>query len=164
MSGPTLALRPVDDHWATDLPDEAATLQLGARLASVLEPGLRIYLKGNLGAGKTTLVRGILRALGYAGRVKSPTFTLLETYNLSSLYLYHFDLYRFNNPEEWAEAGFDEALGGQAVCIVEWPDKAGRALPPADVTIALEHAGDGRIAHLFAPTQRGRHCLEPLSP
>ena len=88
------------DERSVFLPDEAATLALGNRLAHVIEPGLYMALSGNLGTGKTTLTRGILRGLGYQGNVKSPTYTLVELYNLSKLHLYHFDLYRFNNPQE----------------------------------------------------------------
>jgi len=144
------------------LPDEAATLALGERLAAVLAPGLKIYLHGDLGAGKTTLVRGLLRMLGYRGRVKSPTFALVELYKLSSLNLYHFDFYRFDNPSEWVDAGFREAFDGSAICVVEWPEKAGGHLPAADLTIFLEHADAGRRVRLSADTERGKLCLERL--
>ena len=111
------------------LSDEVATHALGAALASVLQPGLIVTLEGDLGAGKTTLVRGLLRALGYANKVKSPTYTLVEVHVVSGLNLYHFDFYRFNQPEEYLEAGLDEYFqtsGPNAgVCLVEWPDKAG---------------------------------------
>jgi len=147
---------------SADLPDEAATLALGARLASVLRPGLKLYLSGDLGSGKTTLVRGVLRGLGYADRVKSPTFTLVEVYNVSSLYLYHFDFYRFNRAEEWWDAGFREPFGSNAVCLVEWPEKAGRLLPKPDLTIVLEHAPAGRRVRLASMTEQGRLCLEQI--
>jgi tRNA threonylcarbamoyladenosine biosynthesis protein TsaE len=147
---------------AGHLSDEAATLEAGAILAGVLRGGLKIYLSGELGAGKTTLVRGLLRALGYRGRVKSPTFALVELYRLSRLDLYHFDLYRFEDPREWIDAGFREAFGTDAVCIVEWPEKAAGELPPADVRIRLEHAEAGRELHLAADTDEGRQCLEQL--
>jgi tRNA threonylcarbamoyladenosine biosynthesis protein TsaE len=116
-----------------------------------------------LGAGKTTLVRGCLRALGYRGRVKSPTFTLVEVYRLSSLYLHHFDFYRFNDPREWIDAGFRDVFGGDNVCLVEWPEKAGNELPPADLAIRLEHAGNARTAHITAHTEAGAECLDRLS-
>jgi len=147
---------------AGHLDDEAATLELGARLAGVLRSGLKIYLSGELGAGKTTLVRGVLRALGYRGRVKSPTFTLVELYKLSSLELYHFDFYRFEDPREWIDAGFREAFDTAAVCLVEWPEKAAGALPPADLRLRLEHADVGRRIRLAADTDEGRECLEQL--
>jgi len=158
------------DHLARDadgslhgvLPDEAATLALGQRLAACLQPGFKIYLHGDLGAGKTTLVRGLLRGLGYAGRVKSPTFTLVETYNLSSLYLYHFDFYRMRSSEEWRDAGFREAFAGDSVCLVEWPEKAA-GLPAPDLSVRLEHADAGRLAQLAAHSPRGRSCLQSLA-
>ena len=147
------------------LPDEAATLALGARLAAVLRPGLYIELQGDLGAGKTTLVRGVLRALGYHGRVKSPTFTLVEHYSVLGLNLYHFDLYRFEDPEEWLDAGFREHFNGDSVCLVEWPQKAAGCLPLADVILRLEivHQGAGRQATLSPQTLNGKQCLATLA-
>ncbi|MCC7547461.1 MAG: tRNA (adenosine(37)-N6)-threonylcarbamoyltransferase complex ATPase subunit type 1 TsaE [Burkholderiales bacterium] len=143
---------------------EADTLALGAAFAAVLEPGLKIYLSGELGAGKTTLVRGLLCALGYTGRVKSPTYTLLETYNVSRLYLYHFDFYRFANADDWRNAGFVEEFGGEGVCLVEWPEHAGSALPAPDIAIALEADGaGGRTARLRAVSPRGSTCLARLN-
>lgn len=156
--------------WGTsrslDLPDEAATLALGAALAKGLQPGLYIELIGDLGAGKTTLVRGLLRALDYQGRVKSPTFTLVEQYSFLSFNLYHFDLYRFEDPEEWGDAGFREYFNPHSVCLVEWPQKALGGLPPADLTLRLEllpHAGGlGRRACLTAHSAAGTACLQDL--
>jgi tRNA threonylcarbamoyladenosine biosynthesis protein TsaE len=145
------------------LPDEAATLALGARLAAVLRPGLVVFLSGELGVGKTTLVRGCLRALGYRGRVKSPTFALVELYEVSRLYLHHFDFYRFDDPQEWVDAGFRDAFGGDSVCLVEWPEKAGDQLPVADLQIWLEHAAAGREARITAHTEVGTQCLKRLS-
>jgi tRNA threonylcarbamoyladenosine biosynthesis protein TsaE len=141
---------------------EAATLALGGELARGLRPGMAIYLSGDLGAGKTTLVRGILRALGVAERVKSPTFTLVELYTVSKLYLYHFDFYRFSRPDEWVDAGFREYFNSESVCLVEWPEKAGGQLPAPDVRIALEVAGSGRSVTLSADTEAGRNCLKQL--
>lgn len=159
----TLAFRRrADGELAADLPDEAATLELGTKLAAGLRAGVKIYLHGPLGAGKTTLVRGMLRALGHCGPVKSPTFTLLESYNLSSLYLYHFDFYRLHGEDEWRDAGFRDAFGGDGVCLVEWPERAGPALPPADLAIYLEHAGPGRHVRLVPHGQRAASCLTAL--
>ncbi len=147
------------------LPDEAATLALGARLAEALQPGLYIELVGDLGAGKTTLVRGQLRALGYQGRVKSPTFTLVEHYQVLRFNLYHFDLYRFEDPEEWLDAGFREHFNGDSVCLVEWPQKAAGCLPLADVTLRLDivDQGAGRQATLSPHTPNGKKCLTMLA-
>jgi tRNA threonylcarbamoyladenosine biosynthesis protein TsaE len=150
------------DHITLNLSDEAATMALGARLAEALHGGLAIWLKGNLGAGKTTLVRGLLRGLGYEGKVKSPTYTLVEPYVISGLYLYHFDLYRFVDPEEWEAAGFRDYFNAQSVCLIEWPEKAGDLLPPADMEIALEPSGAGRTATLTARTELGEKCLNAL--
>jgi tRNA threonylcarbamoyladenosine biosynthesis protein TsaE len=146
-----------------ELPDEAATLALGAALASALEPGLLVNLRGDLGVGKTTLVRGVLRALGYTGPVKSPTYALVELYEVSRLVLHHFDFYRFHDPREWIDAGFRESFNGSTVSLIEWPEKAGGLLPPADVEIDLASSGEGRSASLRAPSERGRKCLARLA-
>jgi tRNA threonylcarbamoyladenosine biosynthesis protein TsaE len=138
------------------LPDEAATLALGARLARMLRPGWIVYLRGDLGAGKTTLVRGLLRALGYEGRVKSPTYTLLESYGLSRFVLQHYDLYRMIDPREWLDAGFRDDCNASTLCIVEWPEKAQGLLPKPDLEIHLEVAGEGRVAHIAALSTKGR--------
>ncbi len=145
------------------LRDEAATAHLGRWLAPTLAPGLRIYLRGNLGAGKTTLARGLLRALGFQGRVKSPSYTLVELYTVSRLNLYHFDFFRFREPKEWSDAGFREYFSGPAVCLVEWPEKAGDVLPTPDIEILLSTAGAGRDALLTAHTEAGEKCLKAAS-
>ena len=144
------------------LADEAATSALGAQLGQALTPGLVIYLSGNLGAGKTSLVRAVLRGLGYTGKVKSPTFTLVELYVISNLTLYHFDLYRFNDPSEWVDAGFRDYFGTDAVCMVEWPEKATGMLPQADIHITLHIQDSGRSAEIEADTETGRLCLMQL--
>ncbi|MFP5408685.1 MAG: tRNA (adenosine(37)-N6)-threonylcarbamoyltransferase complex ATPase subunit type 1 TsaE [Gammaproteobacteria bacterium] len=142
------------------LADEAATLAFGAQLARELTPGLTFYLEGDLGAGKTTLVRGMLRGLGYNGRVKSPTYTLAETYSLPAFELYHFDLYRMNDPREWMDAGFREVSDGHAVSLIEWPDKAAGWLPPPDVIVRLRVADEAREIECEAASARGAHYLE----
>jgi tRNA threonylcarbamoyladenosine biosynthesis protein TsaE len=146
------------------LPDLAATERLGALLAGVLRPGLKIYLSGDLGSGKTTLVRALLRAAGHAGRVKSPTYTLVELYVISKLYLYHFDFYRFRDPEEWQDAGFREHFDSPAICLVEWPEKAAGLLPPADLDIAIEINQSGRDITISANSASGENCLIALQP
>jgi len=149
------------------LPDEAATLALGRALAVGLQPGMVIYLKGDLGAGKTTLARGVLAGLGHPGKVKSPTFTLVEPYDLSRLYLYHFDFYRFGaskseGTNELEDAGFRECFDGRSVCLIEWPERAGSRLAPPDLTLNLDVQDTGRSAAIAAQTEAGRECLERL--
>jgi tRNA threonylcarbamoyladenosine biosynthesis protein TsaE len=143
----------------TNLPDERATLALGAALAPCLTPGLTVYLRGELGAGKTTLVRGVLRALGHEGAVKSPTYTLVELYEVSRLHLHHFDFYRFQDPREWIDAGFRESFNGRNVSLIEWPERAGGMLPPADLDIALGLLATGRSVELTSSTPAGEKCL-----
>jgi tRNA threonylcarbamoyladenosine biosynthesis protein TsaE len=126
------------------LASEHETLRFGKQLAMKIRPGLTLYLEGDLGAGKTCLVRGVLRGLGFAGRVKSPTYTLVESYSVSSLYLYHFDLYRFKHEQEWLDAGFDELFNERNICFVEWPERAKDFLPSADVIVKLAIEGEGR--------------------
>jgi len=121
-----------------------------------------IYLRGDLGAGKTTLVRALLQALGYAGRVKSPTYTLLEQYEAGGLHLRHFDLYRFQDEEEWEAAGFRDEFDGCNVCVIEWPEKAKELLPQADIEIIFEILSSGRNVTLHTNTETGRECLESL--
>lgn len=144
------------------LPGESATLLLGAALARALEPGLSIFLRGGLGAGKTTLVRGCLRALGYREKVKSPTYTLVEVYNVSSIDLYHFDFYRFDSPQEWAATGFREYFNPASVCLVEWPEKVEGQLLAADLELRLGIDDTGRTAEFEAKTERGHRCLDRL--
>jgi tRNA threonylcarbamoyladenosine biosynthesis protein TsaE len=146
------------------LPDENATLALGAALAPLMAPGLVVTLRGELGAGKTTLVRGLLRALGHAGRVKSPTYSLVEVYKVSRLHLYHFDFYRLHDPDEWIDAGFRDAFDGHNVCLIEWPERAHGRLPPADLDISLQVSETGRLAQLSASSPAGERLLAGLRP
>ena len=154
---------PLSEALKFDLADEAATLALGARLAKILLPGLTIYLSGDLGAGKTTLTRGLLRELGFAGRVKSPSYALVELYTVSRLNLYHFDFYRFRDPEEWHEAGFRDLFNEANICLVEWPEKARDLLPQPDVKVTLTTTPQmTRTAWLSAHTARGQLLLTAL--
>jgi tRNA threonylcarbamoyladenosine biosynthesis protein TsaE len=145
------------------LADETATLALGARLGQAIETGQTLYFHGNLGAGKTTLVRGLLHGLGHSGKVKSPTYTLVEPYVISGLNLYHFDLYRFNDPEEWEAAGFRDYFNAESICLVEWPEKARELLPDPDIDIELTPQAGGRQAKLTANTVSGEQTLKALS-
>lgn len=146
------------------LADEQATLKLGADFARTLEAGVNVYLHGDLGAGKTTLVRGGLLGLGFMGKVKSPTYTLVEPYqvqvNSLNVNVYHFDLYRFMDEEEWDAAGFREYFNPHSVCLIEWPDKAGSLIPQADIDVYLELNDEGRIARIIGNTLAGKACLE----
>jgi tRNA threonylcarbamoyladenosine biosynthesis protein TsaE len=144
------------------LADEAATLVLAATLAGTLTPGMMLRLEGDLGAGKTTFVRGILRALGDAGPVRSPTYTLVELHAVSGLNLYHFDFYRFNQAEDFLDAGLEEYFGTEGICLVEWPDRAGPYLPPADLRISLSVLASGRSARVEAVSPRGEPCVARL--
>jgi tRNA threonylcarbamoyladenosine biosynthesis protein TsaE len=143
------------------LPAESDTIALGTALGRVLEPGLVLYLEGELGAGKTTFARGVLRGLGHTGRVKSPTFALVEPYSFSRLNLYHFDFYRFNDPQELAESGLREYFNEAAVCLIEWPEKAA-GLPHADLRIRIRETNGARTIDLQAGTENGGLCLQRL--
>ena len=144
------------------LPDAAATARLGSALVAGIAPGRVVHLSGELGTGKTTLVRGLLRALGVQGPVKSPTYTWVEPYMISSLDLYHFDFYRLSNKNEWIESGLREYFRPDAVCIVEWPERAGSALPTPDLSIQLTHEGESRRARLEARSPAGEAWLSSL--
>jgi len=147
------------------LADEAATIALGSQLAGLLAPGMVVWLDGDLGAGKTTLVRSLLRTLGYRGPVKSPTYTLVEVYVVSRIYWYHFDFYRFNVPEEFEEAGLGEYFRKDAVCLVEWPEKGAPYVPAADLELRFrfpENSASGRLLEFYAGSEAGRACLSRL--
>jgi tRNA threonylcarbamoyladenosine biosynthesis protein TsaE len=136
------------------LSDETATAELGAAIARGLEPGDAVLLKGELGAGKTTLARAILRALGVEGHVPSPTFTLVQAYQARDLALLHFDLYRIENPRELAELGIDDALE-DGVALVEWPERGFPARLAADaltVTLTQKNANE-REARIAGPAR-----------
>ncbi len=127
----------MDSHFTLELADEAATLLAGRDFSKSLRAGDVVFMHGDLGAGKTTFVRGILMGLGYNGKVKSPTYTIVEPYDLSQCNVYHFDLYRFVDPFEWDASGFNEYFNHESICIVEWPEKAGELLPDPDYDVEL---------------------------
>jgi tRNA threonylcarbamoyladenosine biosynthesis protein TsaE len=153
-------------HFTAHLHEEAGTVALGAALAHALQPGLTIYLHGDLGAGKTALTRAMLHALGYSGHVKSPTYTLAEPYSIDiagqAVNVIHFDLYRMTSAEEFLDAGFREYFNAQTICIVEWPEKADTVLPPPDISLSLAVAGEGRDVELHALSDQGAECLNRL--
>lgn len=151
------------EEMKIDLPDAAATLRAGARIAPGLKGGMVVTLSGDLGAGKTTLIRGALRALGWEGPVKSPTYALLEHYTISRLYFYHFDFYRFDDPAEWENAGFAEYFRPDSVCLIEWPERAAEFITQVDLRLRLTMAEDGRTLSASAPTAEGRACLVALA-
>jgi tRNA threonylcarbamoyladenosine biosynthesis protein TsaE len=137
------------------VPDGQAMVDLGRCLArSAKRPGV-IYLRGDLGSGKTTLVRGLLRGFGYHGKVKSPTYTLVEPYPINGLTIYHLDLYRLGSPEELEWIGIRDLLTESALLLVEWPEQGGGVLPPADLVISLAHLGQGRELRFQALTAAG---------
>lgn len=137
------------------LPDAAATAELGAALGSGIAPGRVLHLSGELGTGKTTLVRGLLRALGVQGPVKSPTYAWVEPYTISRLDLYHFDFYRLADRTEWLSSGLREYFRPDAVCIVEWPERAGDLLPPPDLAVRLSYEGEARLASIDSHSPAG---------
>ncbi len=173
-------------QFTRTLPTAADTGRLGRALAhacrecasAVTEHGLQVNLRGDLGVGKTALVRGWLRAFGVSGPIRSPTFAVMEPYvvtlhqspaagrdgleaqSISSLDFYHFDFYRFADPVEFSSAGFREQFGPGRICAIEWPERAGDRLPRADLTITLQVQGDGRTATLEAASTLGHACLE----
>ena len=137
-------------------PDEAAMVSCGAGLAAASEPGLVVFLQGDLGMGKTTLARGFIQSLGHKGAVKSPTYTLVEPYQLKELQVYHFDLFRLGCAEELEFMGIRDYFGDKSVCLVEWPERGAGALPPADLVINIEREGLGRHLAFCASTVLGK--------
>ncbi len=144
------------------LETERDTISFGEKLSYCLEGRGRVYLQGSLGAGKTTLCRGILRAMGYAGAVKSPTFTLVEPYSFVGGQVFHFDLYRLNDPDELEYIGVDDYFGDQNLCLVEWPEKAKDTLPASDLDVELRIMDRSRCARLTARSVFGSEVLENL--
>lgn len=143
------------------LKEEMDSLEFAAKLGNIIHPGLIIYLSGDLGSGKTFIVRALLRALGYQGVVRSPTYTLMESYLISDLHLYHFDFYRFIDPYEWEDLGFRQYFNKTTVTLIEWPEKA-KGIPCADLELAITVESTGRELTVFARSAAGEKCLTKL--
>ena len=141
------------------LKNETETTDIGAKVSSCLQGGEVIYLKGELGTGKTTFVRGMLNGLGFTGNVKSPTYTIVEPYSIDSHAVYHFDLYRLNDPAELESLGIRDYCDGQSICFFEWPEKGENLTPNADINLLLTYTKEGRNVELTAVTEIGKSIL-----
>ena len=154
------------DELGLYLKDEQDTEQLGRILAGLVSEngeGLVVFLEGELGMGKTTLSRGIMRGLGHEGAVKSPTYTIVEPYEDLDPPAYHFDLYRLGDPEELEYMGIRDYFQDRNLCVIEWPGRGIGILPEPDLLVSLGKDGDGRRARVSAPTNRGSRLLARIS-
>jgi len=145
------------------LADEDAMVALGTRIAQVTQGHGIVFLDGDLGAGKTTLSRGIIRGLGHVGSVKSPTFTLVEPYEIGEIRAFHFDLYRLVDPEELEYLGIRDYLEDDALCLIEWPQKGAGFLPKPDLTITISPHDSGRSLSLLPQSSRGETWCAALA-
>jgi len=149
------------------LADETATINMGTALAKIvlneLEKGIVVYLNGDLGAGKTTLTRGFVQGMGHKGNVKSPTYTLVEPYELTKWQVYHFDLYRLSDPEELEYMGIRDYFADNCCCFIEWPEKGRGMLANADITIEMAYSDEQRNITLSAISDLGQQVLDSLN-
>lgn len=145
------------------IPDEARMLKWGALLATCCPDTAVIFLYGNLGAGKTTLTRGFLSGKGHHGKVKSPTYTLVEPYDIDGQSIYHFDLYRLKEAGELEFIGLEDYFRSHAICLVEWPEQGEGMLPQADLSCYIENSLTGRQIRLRAATSTGQEVLNQLN-
>jgi tRNA threonylcarbamoyladenosine biosynthesis protein TsaE len=141
---------------------EQAMLEFASRVAKAIESGAVIFLNGPLGAGKTTFTRGFLRAFGYHGKVKSPTYTLVEPYEFDGQVIFHFDFYRLDNASELEHIGLNEYFTRHSICLIEWPEKGFPLLPTPDVICDIAFAGEGREVRVEAGTERGERILAKI--
>ncbi len=146
------------------LASESELLSLAAAVARASNAGTVIYLDGPLGAGKTTFTRGFLRGLGYTQKVKSPTYTLVEPYEIDNAQVFHFDLYRIEDPQELAFIGIQDYFSAQARCLIEWPEKGFPLLPPPDLTCKISIMDHARAITIIASSPLGEDCLKQLLP
>jgi len=151
------------NEFSKNLVDQDATVEMGKKLALLLKRTTVIFLHGDLGAGKTTFSRGVIQGLGHSGNVKSPTYTLVEPYELSGLNAYHFDLYRLADPEELEFMGFRDYLAQEAVCLIEWPEKGQGLLPEPDLDIELQYLNEQRQIVIKATTSQGESVVQQLN-
>ncbi|MBA2653805.1 MAG: tRNA (adenosine(37)-N6)-threonylcarbamoyltransferase complex ATPase subunit type 1 TsaE [Gammaproteobacteria bacterium] len=141
------------------IPNETQLMSLAGVLAKLCQAPLVIYLQGELGAGKTTFSRGFLSGLGYQGRVKSPTYTLVETYSIDKGVVSHFDFYRIQDPEELDLIGIREYFHRSAICLIEWPELGQDSIPAPDITCVLDITEGGRLLHFLAESMVGKKIL-----
>ncbi len=171
MTHVTIVASPTDpERTAFTWMDEGACARMAAAMAQGLTPGLAgegsifIELQGTLGAGKTTFTRHLLQAMGVQGRIKSPSYAVVETHDAAGVTVQHFDFYRFNDPQEWEDAGFRDLFAAPGLKLVEWPDKAAGLLPQPDLCLQLTPLdGDQRAVQCLAFSTKGQQAMRPLT-